>query len=472
MNGINIKKVTAVAAAAAVMSTLTGCGEKTTWGADIDQERIPAGIFIYYLYNSYYTAQGRVTQEANEAIPEGADTADIPEPDLFSSQIDGKDSKQWIYDEATKSMQEYAAVEAKFDELGLTLTDEEKEAAKIYCDQLWEYAGEYYVGMGISQNSYNKIYLNSEKRNKLFTGIYSEGGQQAVSDDELRNYLDENYAMINFIKMELRDGEGNLLKSDGKAERMVMAEEYILRYKNGEDFDALGAEYEAFYQELQAEAAANAEDSADMSEDTGDIIDMSDLFAEVEGIDAEADESSDEDGVTEEAGTDETEAATAEDDSAAEESVTDTAEDGSAAEEPETDTAEDSGDPIDIDFAGIDPDMSFDDGYTYNAPSSNLQVIEKIGTNPDSAVVTAVFEEMEKGDIKVVESTDGEYYYIVLKLDVIENDDYLDTAKDSLLYEMKSDEFDSLITSWTELQTVNRNEDAYKRYDPEKMFGE
>ena len=97
-------------------------------------------------------------------------------------------------------------------------------------------------------------------------------------------------------------------------------------------------------------------------------------------------------------------------------------------------------------------------------------VIEKSGTTPDSAVVSKVFDEMQKGDIQIIESSDSETYYIVLKMDVLETDEYFLSAKDSLLYEMKSEDFDTLITQWTEAQNVVKNQDAYKRYDPKKLF--
>ena len=96
--------------------------------------------------------------------------------------------------------------------------------------------------------------------------------------------------------------------------------------------------------------------------------------------------------------------------------------------------------------------------------------IEKSGTTPDSAVVSKVFDEMQKGDIQIIESSDSEKYYIVLKMDVLETDEYFLSAKDSLLYEMKSEDFDALITQWTEAQNVVKNQDAYKRYDPKKLF--
>ena len=79
---------------------------------------------------------------------------------------------------------------------------------------------------------------------------------------------------------------------------------------------------------------------------------------------------------------------------------------------------------------------------------------------------------MNKGDIEIIETADGEHYYLVLKMDILETDEYYTSARDSLLYEMKSEDYDSLIAEWTAAQSFEKNNDAYKRYDPEKMFGE
>lgn len=458
MARFNIKKITAVAAAAAVMSSMTACGENTTWGATIDGSDIPAGIFIYYLQSAYYSAQSKLNEE-NSASSDAIASADgtTTTAAVFSSQIDGKDAKTWIYDEATKSMQEYAAIEAKFTELGLTITADEKDAAKVYCDQMWDYAGEYYTKMGISEKSYTSIYLNSQKRDKVFKTIYSEGGEYAVSDDEIKTYLDENYAMINYIAMELKDGSGNLLKSDGKAEMMSMAESYVERYKNGEDFDALNAEYTAYYDNLKATAAEEAANAA------ADEAETETSTAEVTPSDAEAALEDNADEITDSAETaeDATEAPT-EDTAEAEETadtVEETAEADSTTTEEAAETTETSAD--------ASAEETTDSGEQI---SSNKTVIEKSGTTPDSAVVSKVFDEMQKGDIQIIESSDSETYYIVLKMDVLETDEYFLSAKDSLLYEMKSEDFDALITQWTEAQNVVKNQDAYKRYDPKKLF--
>ena len=315
--------------------------------------------------------------------------------------------------------------------------------------------------MGISEKSFTSLYLNSQKRDKVFKTIYSEGGEYAVSDDEIKTYLDENYAMINYIAMELKDGSGNLLKSDGKAEIMSMAESYVERYKNGEEFDALNAEYTAYYDNLKAEAeAAAAEEAANAAADEAETETST---AEVTPSDAEAALEDNADEITDSAETaeDATEAST--EDTAEADETADTAEETAEADSSTTEEAADTTETS----ADASAEETTDSGEQI---SSNKTVIEKSGTTPDSAVVSKVFDEMQKGDIQIIESSDSEKYYIVLKMDVLETDEYFLSAKDSLLYEMKSEDFDALITQWTEAQNVVKNQDAYKRYDPKKLF--
>ena len=508
MTKLNIKKIAALGCAAAMLGSLTACGEKTTWGAVIDGVQIPAGVFIYYLDTANYEAQQKLNEQtdtSSDLSPEGAaaqssETVTLP---LYSSQIDGVDSKQWIYDRATELMQEYAAVEAKFDEYGLTLSDDDKQSAQVYLDQIWDYAGDYYTSMGVSENSYKSIFLNSSKKQKLFETIYSEGGERAVSDDEIKTYLDENYALINYIDVELKDGEGNLLKSDGKAERMEMLNSYIERYNNGEDFDELNAEYVTYYENLkkaaeeaaaaaeekaaaeeaaiaakaeaavkeaataeeaaaaaeaeaaakEAAAAAEAEAAANADETAAD--DTAETTAEVSQSPAEAALPSDDEEVTDE--TSETETSTETEVSEDTEAAEETTAPDEAVSESETSAAE----------------TTAADAQTTQVGTveSNMTVIEKADrTVPCADVANKVFDEMNKGDIQIIETADGEHYYLVVKLDILEDDEYFTTARASLLSEMKSDDFDGMVSEWTAAQTVEKNADSYKRYDPEKMF--
>jgi len=474
MTKLNIKKIAALGCAAAMMGSLTACGEKTTWGAVIDGVQIPAGVFIYYLDTANYEARQKLNEQQTDTSadlsPEGAaaqssETVTLP---LYSSQIDGVDSKQWIYDRATELMQEYAAVEAKFDEYGLTLTDDDKQSAQVYLDQIWNYAGDYYTSMGISENSYKSIFLNSSKKQKLFETIYSEGGERAVSDDEIKTYLDENYALINYIDVELKDGEGNLLKSDGKAERMEMLNSYIERYNNGEDFDELNAEYVTYYENLKKaaeEAATAAEAEAAVNADETAADDTAETTAEVSQSPAEAALPSDDEEVTDE--TSETEASAETEVSEDTEAVEETTAPDEAVSETETSAEE----AAETETTAAETTAADTQTTQVGTVESNMTVIEKADrTVPCADVANKVFDEMNKGDIQIIETADGEHYYLVVKLDILEDDEYFTTARASLLSEMKSDDFDGMVSEWAAAQTVEKNADSYKRYDPEKMF--
>ncbi len=253
-----MKKVAASAAAAVMTLSLASCGSDTTWGADIDGTRLRAGILIYF--------QSNAVSEASQYLGDG-------ETDVLAITIEDKPSKDWINDEAVEDMREYAAVEKKFTELGITFENNEEKAASNTVDQWWEYVGEYFEGIGVSKQSYYDIVLNSQKRAAIFDYYYSDGGEKEVSEDEIKNYLLENNSRIKFIRMELKDGEGNLLKSEGKDELKKMAEGYIERAKNGESFEAIEDEYNEYYENLIAEAngiSSETEDGAAEEEDVSD----------------------------------------------------------------------------------------------------------------------------------------------------------------------------------------------------------
>lgn len=264
--------MSAAALCAAIAMSFAGCGNNiagpdTSYGAEIDGVKIPAGVFISMQMDAYYDALS-YTDPADEAAAEtsettAAETSAASETETTTTPftdktIEGKEVREWINDEATKYMQEYVAVENKFDELGLSFENNEKEKITVYMDSLWEYYGSSYEEIGISKDSQILIMLNSQKKNAVFDHYYGKGGETEISEEDVKNYLNENNARINYIRMELKDGEGNLLKSDGKAEIKEMAEGYIERIKNGEDMNAVGKEYEDYYDALVEEALKNS----------------------------------------------------------------------------------------------------------------------------------------------------------------------------------------------------------------------
>ena len=381
------KKLSSAALCSAIAFSLCACGNNiagpdTTYGAIIDGYKVPAGVFIAMQMNSYYDA-AYYTDPADESAETETTTAST---DTTSSEtaattttaftdkvIEDKPVREWINDQATKSMQEFVAIEHKFDELGLSFQDNEKEKTRIYLDSIWEYYGQNYEDAGISEDSQLLIMLNSTKKNMIFDYYYAQGGQNEISEADIKTYLEENNKRINYIKMELKDGEGNLLKSEGKENIRKMAMEYIDRINTGEDFAAVSKEYSDYYDKLVADAAA--------AEST----------------------------------------------------------DG---------TAETASEPV--------------SSYT-----DNEMVISADSISPSQKVV----EEALKADVGAVFFIEeDEAYYIVKVLDLYADENYYSDNESYVRHQLKDEEFDKTIESWTESQTVEKNEAAYKRYKLEKFL--
>ncbi|MGN1305235.1 MAG: hypothetical protein ACI4YB_09400 [Oscillospiraceae bacterium] len=385
----NFKKISAVALCSAMALSLGACGNNiagpdTTYAAVIDGYKVPAGVFIAMQMNSYYDA-AYYTEPTDETVETEATTtaasAEASETEATTTTpftdkvIEDKPVRDWINDEATKSMREFVAIENKFDELGLSFDENEKEKTKIYLDSIWEYYGANYEDVGISEDSQLLIMLNSAKKNHVFDYFYAEGGQNEISEADIKAYLEENNKRINYIKMELKDGEGNLLKSEGKEEIKKMAMDYIDRINTGEDFETVSREYSDYYDKLVADAAAAGAES-----------------------------------------TDET------------------------AEEP------------------IVTESSYTDNET---------VVTKDSASPSEAVVNKAFE-ADVGAVILVE--EDEVYYIVKILDLYADENYYSDNENVVRHELKDDEFDQTLKSWTETQNVELNEAAYKRYKVEKFL--
>ena len=175
------KKITAALTAALLCTaSLTSCSD-TSYVMTVGDSKINAGIYIYNeLTEMSYQMTMMYYQKGIKK-------------DYFDQKVDGKAFDEYLSDYALTATKEYAAVVDKFNELGLTLSDEDIKSINDSISSTWDSQGEFYESEGISKESVKLALKGSKMREELFDHYYAEGGEEAVSDDEMVKYLDDNY---------------------------------------------------------------------------------------------------------------------------------------------------------------------------------------------------------------------------------------------------------------------------------------
>lgn len=415
------KKITAALTAALLCTaSLTACSD-TSYVMTVGDSKINAGI---YIYNELTEMSYQMTMMYYQ---------NGIKKDYFDQKVDGKAFDEYLSDYALTATKEYAAVVDKFNELGLTLSDEDIKSINDSISSTWDSQGEFYESEGISKESVKLALKGSKMREELFDHYYAEGGEEAVSDDEMVKYLDDNYLRyksISFAKTKASTESSSSAtdsstdSADAANEEAKAKRDEFLEKAQGvsfDDFDRIIDEYNDYVASKKASDSSSAADSdSSASDDTSSVSDI--------------DTSS-----------------TASDDTS---SVSDS-------------TAESS-------TAASDTDSSTDSSSSAPDPYANEKMMN-YGTMDDSQKDTTngkILKEVSGMSTDVATAyEDDNAYYILIKGDIKGRDtEYAKDNHEDLLKEMKSDEFQKKLTSWVEKLDIKVNNKAIKRYTPKVVY--
>ena len=166
-----LKKITCAALAAAVAASMTGCSLDASWIAKSGETKLPSGVYAAYVLQDVmygYMMSG-------------------------SAYLDQEGLSESLVEDAKAYCTELLAYQCKADEMGITLTEEEKAEAGSALDADWASYSAIYEANRVSRESMNLSYEISELSGKLFKAIYGVGGTQGVAQEEINAIFDENY---------------------------------------------------------------------------------------------------------------------------------------------------------------------------------------------------------------------------------------------------------------------------------------
>lgn len=421
------KKITAALTAALLCTaSLTSCSD-TSYVMTAGDSKINAGI---YIYNELTEMSYQMTMMYYQ---------NGIKKDYFDQKVDGKAFDEYLSDYALTATKEYAAVVDKFNELGLTLSDEDIKSINDSISSTWDSQGEFYESEGISKESVKLALKGSKMREELFDHYYAEGGEEAVSDDEMVKYLDDNYLRyksISFAKTTAStDSSSSATDSstdsaDAANEEAKAKRDEFLEKAQGvsfDDFDSIIDEYNDYVASKKAKDSSSAADSDSSAADSSAASDDTSSVSDIDTSSTASDDTS---------------------------SVSDS-------------TAESS-------TAASDTDSSTDSSSSAPDPYANEKMMN-YGTMDDSQKDTTngkILKEVSGMSTDVATAyEDDNAYYILIKGDIKDRDtEYAKDKHEDLLKEMKSDEFQEKLTSWVEKLDIKVNNKAIKRYTPKVVY--
>lgn len=260
------KRIAALAAAALMSVSLTACGD-TSWVYKSGESTVTSGVYLGYLTQGYLA--GKSSSNYDSEIK-----------NIWKQQISGKSYKDFVNDYAAEACKRYIAIEQKFDELGLELTEEDQSSIETQTYYLWSLYGmeQYYQPNGTSKASFTKMVTSGIKEEKIFEAYYGEGGFEEVDKDTLIEELLDNYADINYFEMSFANDDGSVMTNAEIEDLKAKAEGYAERINSGEaTLNEVMTEYED--EIAKAEAEANEEEftatdpaTIEKDEDTKSLI--------------------------------------------------------------------------------------------------------------------------------------------------------------------------------------------------------
>ncbi len=166
-----LKKITCAALAAAVAATMSGCTMDVSWIAKAGDTKLPSGVYAGYILQDVmygYMLSG-------------------------SAYLDQEGLAETLEADAKAYCTELLAYQSKANEMGITLTEEEKAEAAAYLDADWASYSTLYEANRVSRESMNLSYEISTLSGKMFEAIYGVGGTEGVAQEELDAIFEENY---------------------------------------------------------------------------------------------------------------------------------------------------------------------------------------------------------------------------------------------------------------------------------------
>ena len=213
------KKLLALVCALVMIFSLASCGLSTpdTVGKVGDFE-VSSGLYLLAQFSAY--------QQAAQLAGKDQDTTDVKaflKATITTDADSGETAvvQDYVADKTLETLRTFAAIDARFAELGGELTAEQTQVADNYAQQLMDQYGSTYTANGIGLETLKVFERIQLKHTLLLTLVYGPDGESPVDDSDLTEHLDSQMYELAYVNIPLYNTSTFVFASDDQKAQML-----------------------------------------------------------------------------------------------------------------------------------------------------------------------------------------------------------------------------------------------------------
>ena len=213
------KKLLALVCALVMIFSLASCGLSTpdTVGKVGDFE-VSSGLYLLAQFSAY--------QQAAQLAGKDQDATDVKAflKETITTDADTGETavvQDYVADKTLETLRTFAAIDARFAELGGELTAEQTQVADNYAQQLMDQYGSTYTANGIGLETLKAFERIQLKHTLLLTLVYGPDGESPVDDSDLTEHLDSQMYELAYVNIPLYNTSTFVFASDDQKAQML-----------------------------------------------------------------------------------------------------------------------------------------------------------------------------------------------------------------------------------------------------------
>ena len=274
------KKLLALVCALVMIFSLASCGLSTpdTVGKVGDFE-VSSGLYLLAQFSAY--------QQAAQLVGTDQDATDVKAflKETITTDADSGETavvQDYVAAKTLENLESFAAIDARFAELGGELTAEQTQVADNYAQQLMDQYGSTYTANGIGLETLKAFERIQLKHTLLLTLVYGPDGESPVDDSDLTEHLDSQMYELAYVNIPLYNTSTYVFADDDQKTEMLTLAQQAVKAVNLAANETVSDQVSALHAAAQAAlpdiyAVLDAEYSDDSASVQTELLTESDL---------------------------------------------------------------------------------------------------------------------------------------------------------------------------------------------------